>query len=470
MTLSLPLLDALYVDNPSAIALESLNAALCKSGSTWVKSQGHNLRSVAGAVSAELEGNLYWSSEQYGIAESYLANWISSRQRDITSHVPLKEAGLTVSQREAAKLVLSSPIACLSGLPGTGKTYTARAIANSIESSHQTILGCALTGIAASRLSKAAEIPATTIHRLLSWDGDKFNRGLINADCVIVDECSMVSPGLLLAICSRMQPGARLILIGDHNQLPSITPGETFKDLCSLLPHAHLTEVIRTEADSPLGHAALSILAGNVPQSEKSPTGIGGVWIALCESLHISTLGKRPRNHPLSIAEHMASMDETELKDVRTMAHSNDVVTIINCQFNRHRKVSRSTGRIPVMCLKNRHDLEIYNGDIGYRDYRTQVFGDRSVILRGSEQCDAWSTTVHKMQGQEALSAQIWLERTADRRLIYTALTRAKRRFIFTGNPDYLTESVQRQPVARVTLLRQFLTGEATLLKGDACK
>lgn len=466
---TIDLLSAALSEDRRALILGQLSQNLDKSGSTWVMDAGQSqgVRSAGGVV-ASVGGRLYLSTERHGQAEAYLANWVRSHSRQIGEPVPLIGGGLNEEQTVAAKILLRSPIACLSGLPGTGKTYTLRSVIESCAARGLLILSCAPTGSAAARLAECTGLESCTIHRLLGFNGRSFAVPSLTCDVLIVDECSMASPGLLLSLLSRVGSGCRVILVGDPDQLPSVSPGEAFRDLCSVLPHARLTQVQRTESDSPIGRAAADVLAGKVPVSDASPSGRGGFWLSECDSLSIPPSGKRPKNHPLSIAEHCAQMDRTDLMDVRTMAHSNSAVDNLNSLFTENRRRHVRTEKVPVICLKNKHDIGIYNGDVGFivssgiRPYLR--FGNINTVLRPSDWKIAWASTVHKMQGKESASAQFWLERSANRRVLYTAITRARVRFVITGNLTLLEEIVRRVEQPRLTLLKEFFDGRATLI------
>lgn len=454
-------MEAASGGNPAEYLIAQLETSLRSSGSTWAERK--NLGpTVSGAWYAQdSEGRAYWSSRRYAEAEIYLANWMRARNQADTA-IALRGAGLTASQSAAARICLENQISCLSGLPGTGKTYTCRAIAESLAGARLSVVGCAFTGIAASRLQESAQIQATTIHRLLGWRGPKegYTVNTVSADVVIVDECSMLDNQLLLSLVSRLRKDARLIMVGDPYQLASIEPSDCFRELCKVLPHARLTEVLRQEKDSPIGRAAQAILAGNVPQNEDGESG-GGCYVVQNDSLGIhfhegTTKQRREKNHPLTVAERMAIADGTELRFVRTMASTNDMVDRLNHIFTVYKTVKSEH---PVMCILNNHDLRIYNGDIGYKAWRKYQFGDQCIWLPPNQVRDAWATTVNKVQGQECQSGQLVIEPTLTIRAAYTALTRARHRFCFTGNVDLLEKRLHADEEPRITLLAGLIQG-----------
>ncbi len=454
-------MDAANGADPSEYILAQLETDLRRSGSTWklLMSNIQNQSSIRGAWYAQTQdGSRFLTSRRYGETEVFLANAMRVRVKRDTP-VRLNGNGLTEAQAKVASVCLENQTSCLSGLPGTGKTYTCRAIAESFTHSGLSVVGCALTGIAASRLSESAQIETATIHRLLGWRGmrEGYTVKVVPHDVVILDEASMPDNQLVLSLVSRMRKDARLILVGDPDQLASIDPSDTFRQLCMVLPHGRLTEVLRQEKDSPIGHAAHAILKGNVPQNEDSDSG-GGCYVIQCDDLSITFDGKQKRgkNHPLTVAERMSLADKTELRFVRTMASTNAMVDKLNQMFTIYKTVKSDH---PVMCLKNFHDQGIYNGDLGIKEWRLYRFGDATTWLTPSNVADAWVTTVDKMQGNECLSGQLVIEPFLGIRRAYTALTRAKRRFCFTGDIATLQKCLHTDEEPRVTLLAGLIDG-----------
>src|SRR5689334_19208531 len=132
---NLDLLDATLDqdENPHAVALAQLKSCHDKSGSTWLT---RNTTSIQGAWYARDEqGNQYLAHPDVARSEVYLAHWMRKRLTQSCDQIPIVPSygGLTAAQSEAARLILGHKVACLSGLPGTGKTYTMRSVCRSLE-------------------------------------------------------------------------------------------------------------------------------------------------------------------------------------------------------------------------------------------------------------------------------------------------------------------------------------------------
>jgi exodeoxyribonuclease V alpha subunit len=164
------------------------------------------------------------------------------------------------TQQAAVDAATSSRFAIINGGAGTGKTTLIAAIARQLGPS--TAL-CAFAGKAAARLRDATGRDASTIHRLLMYDGSSFNCRSLAGQTVVIDEASMVSSDLLAAVMERSP--ARLILVGDEAQLPPVGSGQPFHDLITLRPDlvTNLTKCWR--ASEAVFRAGIAIRNGEAP-------------------------------------------------------------------------------------------------------------------------------------------------------------------------------------------------------------
>lgn len=153
----------------------------------------------------------------------------------------------------------------ITGGPGTGNTTTLKALLDSLEAAGLNTVLCAPTGKAASRMTQSTGRAATTLHRLLGYDGHKFDHGLLPGDVYVVDECSMASNPLLGALMRCVPEGTRVILVGDEDQLPPIDPGHPLAALTRTVPTARLTRTHRQASGSPILTLATQLISGESP-------------------------------------------------------------------------------------------------------------------------------------------------------------------------------------------------------------
>jgi exodeoxyribonuclease V alpha subunit len=184
---------------------------------------------------------------------------------------------LTSAQRDAVCIAAERPIMILTGGPGVGKTHTAAAIIQMWQDllGIKEIMLTAPTGRAANRLTAAAgsreDLQGITIHRCLECDRKgrflRDERNPLAAQAIIVDECSMIDAQLAHAFFRAIPFGARLVLIGDADQLPSVGPGRVFADLfdSQIFPTVYLQDIFRQAMKSTIVRVAHEIRNGRFP-------------------------------------------------------------------------------------------------------------------------------------------------------------------------------------------------------------
>ncbi|MFV0436531.1 MAG: AAA family ATPase [Desulfopila sp.] len=189
---------------------------------------------------------------------------------------------LSGEQAEAVARVVQHRFAVLTGGPGCGKTTTTLVIVRLLEAMHRRVLLAAPTGRAAQRMSEVIGREAKTLHRLLEWQGGGFLRNAENplqADFLIVDECSMLDISLTAALLAAVPAACQVLFIGDADQLPSVGAGNVLHDIIGsqTVPCCRLTQVFRQARTSAIIGFAHQINRGEMPHIE-SPFKRPEVW------------------------------------------------------------------------------------------------------------------------------------------------------------------------------------------------
>ncbi len=389
-------------------------------------------------------------------------------------------------QCDAIRMAIANHVMILTGGPGTGKTTTIRGIIYMFEEMGLRIALAAPTGRAAKRMSELCGYEAKTIHRLLETtftpDGlsQMFMRNEDNpldADAIIVDEVSMVDIQLMHGLLNALRPGTRLIMVGDHDQLPSVGAGNVLRDLIGsgCIATAHLTEIFRQAQESMIVMNAHAINAGGQMDLKSSkdffymrrvePYDVVETVTGLCKTRLPSYFNIDPReiqvisptkqretgthslNHSLQAALNPPRSDRAEKKYGDTVFRVGDRVMQIrnNYDINWHKEDGSEAG------------LGIFNGDIGVireinpdTELITVCFDDKlanySVEQLGELEL-AYAITVHKSQGSEftavVLTATDAPKRLLSRNLLYTAVTRAKKYLVIVGTQEILEQMIE---------------------------
>lgn len=391
-----------------------------------------------------------------------------------------KKQGITYAplQRQTLQYALENQIVVITGGPGTGKTTTIRAILALFEKLGLKTLLAAPTGRAAKRMTELTGCEAATIHRLL---GARFaedeesvvfgkNAGdLLECEAVILDECSMVDISLMSALLEAMPADARLVLVGDADQLPSVGPGDVFSAIIrsEAVPVIRLTDIFRQNRNSRIVRNAHMINRGEHPDLSENT----GDFFRLKRLQAASTVDtitelcarRLPQNMNIPSTE-IQVLSPTRKGELGTINLNKHLQEALNPAAKDKKEklfgnaVFREGDR--VMQIRNNYDIiwksadnsaagsGIYNGDIGVirsidpeQETLTVNFDGKLAVYTFDlllELEHAWAMTVHKSQGSEFRAVILALCSTSQmlmsRDILYTAVTRAKELLILVGD------------------------------------
>ena len=412
---------------------------------------------------------------------------------DLTPHISIDLKGLAPDQQEAFRLAMTHPVFILTGAPGTGKTFTLRRIIEQFVEWNKLIALAAPTGKAAKRMSEVIGRPAMTIHRLLgpeprTFKGELvfgFTRGIgspIPHDVLVVDEFSMVDISLAASLFRAVAAGTRVLIVGDHYQLPSVGPGAVLRDLLAAgVPSYELTEIKRNTGDIVKACHAIKDGLPAVPSTHLDPdTGLNFRHIEESDPFAIQEIirdlvTKRLPMHgydPVWDVQVLSPMNE------RTALSCLDLNTLLQGALNIHSPVPGIPLRISdkVIQLKNEEiDGEfVVNGDLGevkdINDNEIKVlflYPDRLVkIKRKAHHLRlAYCISIHRMQGSEGpviiIPVHTCFGGFFNRELLYTAISRARDICITVGEFHALEAATGRVGnVRRITRLTELIRGE----------
>jgi len=425
-------------------------------------------------------------------------------------------------QRSAAEIVLSQAVTVLTGGPGTGKTTTvARLLALLAEQADLPggvglrIAMAAPTGKAAARLTEAvtaevarldspdrkrlAGLEATTLHRLLGSRPDtsvrfRHHRGnRLPHDLIVVDETSMVSLTMMARLLEAVRPDARLILVGDPDQLASVEAGAVLADLVDGLSEREDTRVAALLSSHRFGESigalADAIRVGDADRViELLRAGGGHIdWIddedptdRLRAILVAPALRVREAAVLGADAVALEALDGHRL----LCAHRRGPFGVEHWNRQVHRWLTEESGLPawsewyagrPLLVTANDYGLRLYNGDTGVVVARQA--GLRAVISgaagplefatsRLSDVETMFAMTIHKSQGSQADEVTVLLppedSRLLTRELFYTAVTRAKTKVRVVGSQAAVRAAIGRRAV-RASGLRHRLTAGVRL-------
>lgn len=420
-------------------------------------------------------------------------------------------------QIQAVIEAVNSGLLIITGGPGTGKTTTINTIIRYFEQEEMEILLAAPTGRAAKRMTEATGYEARTVHRLLELTGvpsedgntagmhfERNEENPLDADAIIIDETSMVDIYLMHALLRAVNPGTRLILVGDVNQLPSVGPGNVLRDMIDsgCFNVVRLTRIFRQAAQSDIIVNAHRINGGQeIPLGKRSedflfirreqPDNIISAMITLIKEklpnyvhadpldIQIMTpmrkgaLGVERLNAILQDYLNPKALDKPEKEAGGVIYRIGDKVMQIKNNYQIEWEIRNRYG-IPVDS-----GMGVFNGDIGiirqinlFAEQLTVEFDEGKMVdysFRQLEELElAYAITIHKSQGSEYPAVIIPVHSgprmLMTRNLIYTAVTRAKTCVCLVGLPEVFQAMVdneveQRRCTGLKTRLKEIMNG-----------
>jgi exodeoxyribonuclease V alpha subunit len=440
-----------------------------------------------------------------------LAQNIFEGQIDYSSHISeyqaLNKITLNTDQISAITTALNHGASIITGGPGTGKTTIVRCILNILEATRKKVLLLAPTGRASKRLSESCGQEAKTIHRALETNptkdgGNFFHRNESNpldADVVIIDEMSMVDVSLFCSLLKAIRPTARLIMVGDKDQLQSVGAGNVLRDIIESkqIQVSFLNQIYRQDKDSLIIVNAHLINNGKMPtinnsskdffyEQNNNPDDCANKIIDMVstripnyfniDSDHIQVLapmragvcGIDNLNKKLQqvLNPHFSGV---QIEQDFIKYHVGDkVMQIVNNYEMEYHKIGERGERID--------GTGVYNGDIGHIIEILPNTYDVTVKFEDGKTCTyprselhqltlAYAITIHKSQGSEFDAVVIPIVSGAPiiitRNLLYTAITRAKKVVVLIGSKQNMARMIYNNYTAkRFTLLKDYLQDE----------
>ncbi|MBQ3227716.1 MAG: ATP-dependent RecD-like DNA helicase [Clostridia bacterium] len=471
----------------AAASLLGVDAAAVSSETDKLITKGRLFSETVGEDTYIYE-SLQYKNERY-IAEKLWRLKRSSAPldfKDIEAFVRKEEVQNRIEyadeQKKAIFNAMTSGVLVLTGGPGTGKTTVVTAIINIYESLGLEVALAAPTGRAAKRMTEATGREAKTVHRLLEvdfGDGDRsskrddsaplvFKRGennYLDEDAIIIDEASMLDTVLTASLLKAVRPGARIVFIGDADQLPSVGAGNVLCDILDsgVLPSVRLSKIFRQAEESLIVTNAHAINRGEMPRLDvkdrdfffmprESDAQIASTVASLCAERLPRAYGD-PEGIQVISPTRRGNSGTDKLNSVLQAAINPPARGKKEHKFRD--TVFRTGDR--VMQVRNNYELEwtrygklgmgIFNGDIGkikdinpVEKYIEIDFDSREVFYEFTDLEDlelAYCVTVHKSQGSEYPTVVLPLGSVppmlCTRNLLYTAVTRAQKRVIVVG-------------------------------------
>ncbi|HFI0274445.1 TPA: ATP-dependent RecD-like DNA helicase [Streptococcus suis] len=396
-------------------------------------------------------------------------------------------------QKEAIVRAITNPLFILTGGPGTGKTTVINGIIAVYAILHKIdltksrdecpVLLAAPTGRAARRMNELTGLPAATIHRhlgLVEGQEESYRDDYLDAEFIIVDEFSMVDTWLANQLFQNISSQTQVLIVGDAEQLPSVSPGQVLADLLKIkkLPSLTLEKIYRQSDDSTIVTLASQIRQGSLPADFREKKADRSYFEAQNEQ--IPSLIERIVG--AAIKSGIPSQEVQILAPMYRGAAGIDQLNIMTqnllnpksegqLEFAHNDQIFRQGDR--VIHLVNDAESNVFNGDLGYitdllpAKYTDSKQDEISINFDGSEVTYprnewykitlAYAMSIHKSQGSEFQVVILPITRTShrmlQRNLVYTAITRSKSKLILLGEISAFDYAVKNAGTLRKTYL-----------------
>ena len=452
----------------------------------------------------EIKEDRYYLKDMYQ-AETYivkrfrsLSNNPEEQIRNLDKKIEEIEEKLDIKYNEeqlnAIKLSMEKNFLIITGGPGTGKTTIMKAICELYKDIHkyskdmlnERVALLAPTGRAAKRMNEQTGVNASTIHRFLKWkrESNKFQVNEYNkskVEFVIIDEASMVDTYLMDSLLRGIHSNCKILMVGDDHQLPSVGPGQVLHDLIdsNMLDVVELKELYRQSKNSNIISLAYDIRNKEINESifnvDEDLT-----FINCNESEVINNISEIANTYK-DLSYKKFQILAPMYKGINGIDNINNYVQEIcnkKSEIKRELKVGEVIFREEdkVIQLTNIVDDNVYNGDIGIiNEINTHNkkgididFDGNLVKYTPSNYSDfrlGYAISIHKAQGSEfdiiVLPITKAYNRMLYQKLVYTAVTRAKKKLFIIGDIDALKYAVrnERDDIRRTSIKDYLING-----------
>lgn len=391
---------------------------------------------------------------------------------------------------------INSGVMIITGGPGTGKTTTINAIIKIYEDLGLNVVLAAPTGRAAKRMTETTGRESKTIHRLLEFsymeEDMAFNKdedSPIDGDVLIIDEASMIDILLMNSLLKAINPGTRLILVGDVDQLPSVGPGNVLKDIINSgsINVVMLDEIFRQAEESMIIVNAHRINKGENPLVNEKDKDfyfiVENNTRQILDTIVNLNKDRLPNFYDVDPVRDIQVLTPMKKGEVGINSLNKHLQSSLNpkSKDKEEKQIGDEVFRVgdKVMQIKNNYNTEwkiikdglevekgegVFNGDFGFiididNEDRTLrvLFDDEKEVEYDFNQLDelklAYATTIHKAQGSEfpvVIMPIHWgPPMLLTRNLIYTAITRARQLVVLVGQEKYLYMMINNNKIAK---------------------